>query len=63
MDGDRIAQVLRDARSHADSGDMLISSKLYTDATELDPDSDAAWYGLGVVQTTRGRPEEAIIAF
>ena len=63
MDGDRIAQVLRDARSHADSGDMLISSKLYTDATELDPDSDAAWYGLGVVQTTRGMPEEAIIAF
>ena len=63
MDGNRIAQVLRDARSHADSGDMLTSSKLYTNATELDPESDAAWYGLGVVQTTRGKPEEAITAF
>ena len=41
MDGNGIAQVLRDAKSHADSGDMLISSKLYTNATELDSESDA----------------------
>ena len=63
MDENGIAQVLRDAKSHADSGDMLISSKLYTNATELDSESDAAWYGLGVVQTIRGMPDEAITAF
>ena len=63
MDGSRIAQMLNDARSHADSGDMLIASRLYANAAELDPLSAAAWYGLGVVQTTRGVPEEAIIAF
>ena len=63
MDGSRIAQMLNDARSHADSGDMLIASRLYANAAELEPLSAAAWYGLGVVQTTRGVPEEAIIAF
>tara|TARA_B100000575_G_scaffold52283_2_gene39023 strand:+ start:2667 stop:4352 length:1686 start_codon:yes stop_codon:yes gene_type:complete len=63
MDEGRIAQMLRDARSHADSGDMLIASQLYTSATRLEPESAAAWYGLGVVQTARGMPEEAILAF
>ena len=63
MDEGRIAQMLRDARSHADSGDMLIASQLYTNATKLEPESAAAWYGLGVIQTTRGMPEEAIFAF
>ena len=63
MDGSRIAQMLNDARSHADSGDMLIASQLYANAAELEPLSAAAWYGLGVVQTTRGMPGEAIIAF
>ena len=63
MDAGRIGQLLSDAKSHADSGDMLIASQLYTRATEIGINSAAAWYGLGVVQTTRGYPEESIAAF
>ena len=63
MDGGRIRQLLTDAKSHADVGDMLLASQLYTQATEIEPDNAAAWYGLGVVQTARGFPEESTLAF
>ena len=63
MDGGRISQLLTDAKSHADVGDMLLASQLYTKATEIEPDNAAAWYGLGVVQTARGFPEESRLAF
>ncbi len=63
MDGGRISQLLTDAKSHADVGDMLLASQLYTKATEIEPDNAAAWYGLGVVQTARGFPEESRVAF
>ena len=63
MDGGRISQLLTDAKSHADVGDMLLASQLYTKATEIEPNNAAAWYGLGVVQTARGFPEESRVAF
>ena len=44
MDGGRISQLLTDAKSHADVGDMLLASQLYTKATEIEPDNAAAWY-------------------
>ena len=63
MDGGRIRQLLTDAKSHADVGDMLLASQLYTKATEIEPENAAAWYGLGVVQTARGFPDESRHAF
>ena len=63
MDGGRITQLLTDAKSHADVGDMLLASQLYTKATEIEPNNAAAWYGLGVVQTARGFPDESRLAF
>ncbi len=63
MDGGRIRQLLTDAKSHADVGDMLLASQLYTKATEIEPNNAAAWYGLGVVQTARGFPDESRHAF
>ena len=63
MDGGRIRQLLTDAKSHADVGDMLLASQLYTKATEIEPNNAAAWYGLGVVQTARGFPDESRLAF
>ena len=63
MDGGRIRQLLTDAKSHADVGDMLLASQLYTKATEIDPNNAAAWYGLGVIQTARGFPDESRLAF
>lgn len=56
-------QLLTDAKSHADVGDMLLASQLYTKATEIDPNNAAAWYGLGVVQTARGFPDDSRMAF
>ena len=55
--------MLSDAKSHADVGDMLLASQLYTKATEIDPENAAAWYGLGVVQISRGFPDESVHAF
>ena len=63
MDGGRIRQLLTDAKSHADVGDMLLASQLYTKATEIEPNNAAAWYGLGVVQTARGFPDDSRLAF
>ena len=63
MDGGRIRQLLTDAKSHADVGDMLLASQLYTKATEIEPNNAAAWYGLGVIQTARGFPDESRLAF
>ncbi|MBK11603.1 MAG: hypothetical protein CMB44_03520 [Euryarchaeota archaeon] len=63
MDGGRIRQLLTDAKSHADVGDMLLASQLYTKATEIEPSNAAAWYGLGVIQTARGFPDESRLAF
>ena len=63
MDGGRIRQLLTDAKSHADVGDMLLASQLYTTATEIEPSNAAAWYGLGVIQTARGFPDESRLAF
>jgi superkiller protein 3 len=63
MDGGRIMQLLADAKSHADVGDMLLASQLYAKATEIDPNNAAAWYGLGVVQTARGFPDDSRMAF
>tara|TARA_A200000113_G_scaffold65919_2_gene57145 strand:- start:11849 stop:13606 length:1758 start_codon:yes stop_codon:yes gene_type:complete len=63
MDGGRIMQLLTDAKSHADVGDMLLASQLYAKATEIDPNNAAAWYGLGVVQTARGFPDDSRMAF
>ena len=63
MVGGRIRQLLTDAKSHADVGDMLLASQLYAKATEIEPNNAAAWYGLGVVQTSRGFPEESRLAF
>ena len=63
MDGGRVRQLLSDAKSHADVGDMLLASQLYTRATEIDPENAAAWYGLGVVQISRGFPDESVHAF
>ena len=63
MDGGRISQLLTDAKSHADVGDMLLASQLYAKATEIEPNNAAAWYGLGVVQTSRGFPDESRLAF
>lgn len=63
MDGGRITQLLTDAKSHADVGDMLLASQLYTKATEVEPNNAAAWYGLGVVQTARGYPDDSRLAF
>lgn len=63
MDGGRIRQLLTDAKSHADVGDMLLASQLYTKATEIEPNNAAAWYGLGVIQTARGFPEDSRLAF
>lgn len=63
MDGGRVRQLLSDAKSHADVGDMLLASQLYTKATEIDPENAAAWYGLGVVQISRGFPDESVHAF
>ncbi len=63
MDGGRIRQLLTDAKSHADVGDMLLASQLYTKATEIEPNNAAAWYGLGVVQTARGFPDYSRLAF
>ena len=59
----RIRQLLTDAKSHADVGDMLLASQLYTEATKIEPNNAAAWYGLGVVQTARGFPDESRTAF
>ena len=56
-------QLLTDAKSHADVGDMLLASQLYAKATEIDPNNAAAWYGLGVVQTARGFPDDSRMAF
>ena len=56
-------QLLTDAKSHADVGDMLLASQLYTKATEIEPNNAAAWYGLGVVQTARGFPDDSRHAF
>ena len=63
MDGGRISQLLTDAKAHADVGDMLLASQLYTKATEIEPNNAAAWYGLGVVQTARGFPDDSRHAF
>ena len=63
MDGGRISQLLTDAKAHADVGDMLLASQLYTKATEIEPNNAAAWYGLGVVQTARGFPDDSRLAF
>tara|TARA_Y100000768_G_scaffold68921_1_gene48388 strand:+ start:14090 stop:15847 length:1758 start_codon:yes stop_codon:yes gene_type:complete len=63
MDGGRIRQLLTDAKSHADVGDMLLASQLYTKATDIEPNNAAAWYGLGVVQTARGFPDDSRLAF
>tara|TARA_S200000501_G_scaffold109936_1_gene103213 strand:- start:11370 stop:13127 length:1758 start_codon:yes stop_codon:yes gene_type:complete len=63
MDGGRIRQLLTDAKAHADVGDMLLASQLYTKATEIEPNNAAAWYGLGVVQTARGFPDDSRLAF
>ena len=63
MEGGRIRQLLTDAKSHADVGDMLLASQLYTKATEIEPNNAAAWYGLGVVQTARGFPDDSRHAF
>ena len=63
MDGGRISQLLTDAKAHADVGDMLLASQLYTKATEIEPNNAAAWYGLGVGQTARGFPDDSRHAF
>ena len=63
MVGGRISQLLTDAKAHADVGDMLLASQLYTKATEIEPNNAAAWYGLGVVQTARGFPDDSRLAF
>ena len=39
MDGGRIRRLLTDAKSHADVGDMLLASQLYTKATEIEPNN------------------------
>ena len=48
MDGGRVRQLLSDAKSHADVGDMLLASQLYTKATEIDPEifADAIHQGM-----------------
>ncbi|DAC44451.1 MAG TPA: tetratricopeptide repeat protein [Candidatus Thalassarchaeaceae archaeon] len=63
MDGGRVRQLLSDAKSYADAGDMLLASQLYIKATEINPENAAAWYGLGVVQISRGFPDESVQAF
>ena len=41
MVGGRIRQLLTDAKSHADVGDMLLASQLYAKATEIEPNNAA----------------------
>ncbi len=55
--------LLNDASSKASSGDLLGALEDYSKATEIDPRSASAWYGLGVIHAKRGDSEKAIPAF
>ncbi len=55
--------LLNDASSKASSGDLLGALEDYSKATEIDPRSASAWYGLGVIHAKLGDSEKAIPAF
>lgn len=55
--------LLNDASTKASSGDLLGALDDYSKATEIDPRSSSAWYGLGVIQAKRGDLNLAISAF
>ncbi|MEE3269659.1 MAG: tetratricopeptide repeat protein [Candidatus Thermoplasmatota archaeon] len=55
--------LLNNASTKASSGDLLGALDDYSKATEIDPRSSSAWYGLGVIQAKRGDLNLAITAF
>jgi tetratricopeptide (TPR) repeat protein len=45
------------------AGDLEAAERDLARAIEIDPDSPAAWFGLGVLEEQRGRPAEAAQAY
>jgi tetratricopeptide (TPR) repeat protein len=58
-----IKQLLVDAGSSATSKNYSESANLYKKATDVDKNSTAAWYGLGVMYAKLGNLEDSIKSF
>lgn len=58
-----LRQLLQDAEVSANRGNYLKSADLYLQATEIDHNCTAAWYGLGVTNAKLGNLEETISSF
>ena len=63
MNDGAMSELLDSARSHAESGNLLLAAEKYNEAVEAYPSSASAWYGLGVVQASRGMTVDAVTAF
>ncbi len=63
MNDGAMSELLDSARSYAQSGNLLLAAEKYNVAVEAFPNSASAWYGLGVVQASRGMTTEAVTAF
>ena len=63
MNDGAMSELLDSARSYAESGSLLLAAKKYNEAVEAYPSSASAWYGLGVVQASRGMTVDAVAAF
>ena len=63
MNDGAMSELLDSARSYAESGNLLLAAEKYNEAVEAYPSSASAWYGLGVVQASRGMTVDAVAAF
>ena len=63
MNDGAMSELLDSARSYAESGSLLLAAEKYNEAVEAYPSSASAWYGLGVVQASRGMTVDAVAAF
>jgi|TARA_B100001996_G_scaffold257564_1_gene200278 tetratricopeptide (TPR) repeat protein len=63
MDDGGMTELLDSARSYAESGNLLLAAEKYNEAVDSYPSSATAWYGLGVVQASRGMTVDAVTAF
>ena len=63
MNDGALSELLESARSYADSGNLLLAAEKYNEVVESFPSSASAWYGLGVVQASRGMTMDAVNAF